>query len=77
MEDKRNFDILRWWKLNFERFPILSHLFRDVLAIPISTVASKYAFSTSGPILDIFKSSLTLKIMEILICTQYWLHMNT
>ncbi|XP_031097181.1 zinc finger BED domain-containing protein RICESLEEPER 2-like [Ipomoea triloba] len=56
-----------------QRFPILSKLARDVLAIPISTVASESAFSTSGRVLDPFKSSLTPKIVEALVCTQDWL----
>ena len=29
MEDEGNFNILKWWKLNSERFPILSHMARD------------------------------------------------
>ena len=35
------FDLLRWWKLNAERFPVLSCLAYDILAIPVSTVASE------------------------------------
>ena len=38
--DDEKFDLLRWWKLNSKRFPILSSLACDVLAIPISIVAS-------------------------------------
>ncbi|XP_019153569.1 PREDICTED: zinc finger BED domain-containing protein RICESLEEPER 2-like [Ipomoea nil] len=50
VEDEENvdFDVLRWWKVNSDRFPILSRMARDVLAVPISTVASESAFSTSG-----------------------------
>ena len=48
VEDDGNFEILRWWKLNCERFPILSRMARDVLGVPISTVASESAFSTSS-----------------------------
>ena len=33
VEDERSFDILRWWKLNSKRFPILSHMARDVLVV--------------------------------------------
>ncbi|KAM3284266.1 zinc finger BED domain-containing protein RICESLEEPER 2-like [Capsicum chacoense] len=33
-----DFDILNWWKVNSPRFPILSLLARDVLAIPMSSV---------------------------------------
>ena len=67
------FDLLEWWKCNAPRFPILSKMARDILAIPISTVASESAFSTSGRILDDFRSSLTPATLQSLICTQDWL----
>ncbi|XP_050214084.1 zinc finger BED domain-containing protein RICESLEEPER 2-like [Mercurialis annua] len=73
VEEEGDFDILRWWKLNSERLPILSRLARDVVAIPVSTVASESAFSTSGRVLDAFRSSLTPKIVEALVCCQDWL----
>ena len=66
--EEKKFDILKWWRLNAERFPILSKMARDLLVIPISTVASESAFSTSGRVLDAFKSSLTPKLVEALIC---------
>ncbi|WOL03489.1 zinc finger BED domain-containing protein RICESLEEPER 2-like [Canna indica] len=72
-EDKDDFDILKWWKLNSERFPILSHMARDILAIPISTVASESTFSAGGRVLDPFRSSLTPKMVESLICAQDWI----
>ncbi|XP_019164427.1 PREDICTED: zinc finger BED domain-containing protein RICESLEEPER 2-like [Ipomoea nil] len=62
-----------WWKSHSERFPILSKIARDVFAVPISTVASESCFSTSGRVLDPFRSFLTPKIVEALICTQDWL----
>ncbi|XBI28102.1 hypothetical protein VPH35_052403 [Triticum aestivum] len=67
------FNILEWWKVNSSRFPVLSRLARDVLAFPISTVASESAFSTGGRILDEFRSSLTPFMVQALICTQDWL----
>ncbi|XP_050878392.1 zinc finger BED domain-containing protein RICESLEEPER 1-like [Lathyrus oleraceus] len=37
--------ILTWWKLNRPRYPILSAMVKEVLATPISTVASENEFS--------------------------------
>ncbi|XP_031112250.1 zinc finger BED domain-containing protein RICESLEEPER 2-like [Ipomoea triloba] len=74
-DEDATFDVLKWWKGNSERFPILSKMARDLLAVPISTVASESAFSTSGRVLDLFRSSLTPKIVEALLCTQDWLRL--
>ena len=73
VDDSDEFDVFRWWKVNSERFPILSKMARDLLAVPISTVASESTFSTSGRVLDNFRSSLTPKIVQALVCTQDWL----
>ncbi|KAH9677883.1 transmembrane ascorbate ferrireductase 1 [Citrus sinensis] len=48
MED---FNILSWWKTNANRYPTLARIARDILAIPITTVASESAFNTSGRVL--------------------------
>ena len=63
--------------MNESRFPILARIARDVLAIPISTVASESVFSTGGRILDDFRSSLTPFMVQALICTQDWLRRST
>ena len=41
--------------------------------MPISTIASESTFSTSGWVLDAFRSSLTPKLVEALICVQDWI----
>ena len=72
-----SFDILRWWKVNSDRFPILSRMARDVLSVPISTVASESAFSTGGRVFNVFRSCLTPKIVGALICTSDWLRLSS
>lgn len=68
-----DFDILGWWKVNSLRFPVLSQMARDVLAMPISTVASESAFSTGGRIVNDFRSSLTPRMVQSLVCAQDWM----
>ncbi|GKV46143.1 hypothetical protein SLEP1_g53150 [Rubroshorea leprosula] len=72
-EDNPKLNILAWWKLNSPRFPVLSAMAKDVLAVPISIVASESCFSTNGRVPNAFRSSLTPRIVQALICAQDWL----
>ncbi|CAN0876089.1 Zinc finger BED domain-containing protein RICESLEEPER 2 [Linum grandiflorum] len=72
-ENGKLFDVLGWWKLNAFKCPVLSEMAKDILAVPISTVASVSCFSTGGRVLDDFRSSLTPAIVEALICAEDWL----
>lgn len=71
--DTENFKILDWWKVAGTRYPILRKIARDIFAIPISTVASESAFSTSGRVLSEHRSRLTPEILEALMCSQDWM----
>ena len=77
VDDDKNFDILGWWKVNSSKYPILAMMAKDILAIPVSTVASESAFSIEGRILDAFWSSLSPLVVESLICAQNWLRSTT
>lgn len=71
--ENEDFNILNWWKTNSLKYNIFSYVVRDVLAIPISTVAYESTFSTGGRIIDSFRSSLTTRDVETLIYTQNWI----
>ncbi|KAK9714313.1 hypothetical protein RND81_06G085700 [Saponaria officinalis] len=78
LEDAResrepSFNILQWWKDNQRRYHILVKMARDVLDIPVSTVASESAFSMGGKVLDSFRTSLSPRMIKTLICAQDWL----
>ncbi|CAN1763988.1 Putative AC transposase [Linum perenne] len=76
-QDEENFDILAWWKRNSSDYPILGLMAKDILAVQVSTVASESVFSTGGRVFDAFRSSLTPKVVESLICAQNWLRSST
>ncbi|KAL5716884.1 hypothetical protein ACHQM5_009994 [Ranunculus cassubicifolius] len=46
---------------------------RDILIIPVSTVASEAAFSVGGRVVDQFRSALLPENVEALVCTNDWL----
>jgi hypothetical protein len=70
---RKVFDILGWWKINAPKFPILSCIARDLLAVQASTVASESAFSIGGRVVSDYRSRLKSGTVEGLICLQDWL----
>ncbi|CAL2242251.1 unnamed protein product [Prunus armeniaca] len=56
--DDDDFDILCWSKSNGIKYLTLHDIARDILAIPVSTVASESCFSTSGRIINPHRSRL-------------------
>ena len=66
------FDALAWWKEKSMKFRILSKLASNVLAVPITTVASEATFSAGGRVIDPYRSSLAPETVQMLICTGDW-----
>ena len=47
-----DFDILNWWMNNAIKYPILSVMARDILAMPGSAVQCEAALSSEGPVIN-------------------------
>ncbi|KAL6497189.1 hypothetical protein OROGR_029118 [Orobanche gracilis] len=69
----QTFNLLEWWRGSEARYPVLSMIAKDIFAIPSSTVASESAFSLRKRVVDPFRSSLSPKMVETLVCTNDWL----
>ncbi|KAG6532332.1 hypothetical protein ZIOFF_006172 [Zingiber officinale] len=66
-------DVLGFWKAHQFRYPDLAQMARDILSVPISTVASESAFSTGGRILNQYRSAMKSDVVEALVCCRDWL----
>ncbi|KAL0325542.1 UNVERIFIED_CONTAM: Zinc finger BED domain-containing protein RICESLEEPER 1 [Sesamum radiatum] len=52
-KDGKDFDVLEWWRVDALKYKILSIMARDLLAIPITTIASEATFSSGSRVIDI------------------------
>ena len=68
----KNFDIVNWWKSHESTFPVLSKMVHDLLAPPMSTVASKFVFSIVANIIGDKKTTLAIEMVEDLTCMKDW-----
>ena len=72
-DNSPDFDILAWWKGNKGKYPIMVRIVKDIIAIPVSTVASESAFSTGGRFLSPHRRRLHPDTLEALMCAQNWI----
>ncbi|KAH7834817.1 hypothetical protein Vadar_019998 [Vaccinium darrowii] len=70
---KHEMDILEYWNETSKRYPDLAKMARDLLAIPVSTVASESTFSIGRRVISPFRSSLKPNTVQALICLQDWM----
>ncbi|KAJ6817385.1 uncharacterized protein M6B38_412575 [Iris pallida] len=73
-ETSDHFAVLEWWKRHDKRFPVLSNIARDLLMVPVSTVASESYFSASSRMLSDRRSRLKPDILEAIVCVQDWMN---
>lgn len=69
------FDILSWWNVT-GRYPTLKMIARDIFAIPITRIVSESALETGGRVLSGRCSHLSPKMLEALVCSQDWHHIE-
>jgi hypothetical protein len=65
-------DFINWWNVAGMKYPPLRKIARDIMAIPVTTVASESVFSTSGRIITPSHSRLAPNMVEALMCMQAW-----
>nr|GEZ69507.1 hypothetical protein [Tanacetum cinerariifolium] len=70
------FNDLEWWNVHQLKYPYLSKMAKDVLAIPVSTVASETTFSDGGRVIDPYRSALKSSTVEMLLCGGDWIRQN-
>ena len=70
---KTEINILDYWRGQQARYPDLTAMARDILAIPVSTVASESAFSVGAKVIDKYRTAMKSDITEALICTKDWM----
>ncbi|GKG34880.1 zinc finger BED domain-containing protein RICESLEEPER 2, partial [Tanacetum coccineum] len=68
LDEFASYDVLGFWKAKESQFPVLSRMARDILSVQATSVASESAFSTSGRVLSIRRTRLTLASLEICMC---------
>lgn len=66
-------DPIEWWRTYESRFPNLSRMARDYLAIPATSVPSERCFSIAGSVLTKRRSSMTEGMANAIMCCKYWL----
>ncbi|CAN1248467.1 Putative AC transposase, partial [Linum perenne] len=72
-ERSTDFNVIDWWKENRLTYKILSRMATEIMAIPITSVASEAAFSAGGRVIEPSRASLGKKTIQALLCSQDWL----
>ncbi|KAL0238442.1 hypothetical protein GEMRC1_012915 [Eukaryota sp. GEM-RC1] len=67
---------LNFWKHRTDKYPVLSSIARQFLAVQVSSVASERCFSVSGRTLSKTRNRLSDEVLEVLLCLKSWYAMN-
>jgi hypothetical protein len=75
-EHCKNFDSLKFWKQNKEKFPALADLARTILGIPATSAMIEREFSKTGYIIRPHRRRLNCKLSELLFFLKCNNHLN-
>jgi hypothetical protein len=67
-----DFSVLAWWHEHKLTYPVLSILAKDVMTVPVSTISSESAFSTTGRIIEERRRKLGSDTVEMLALVKDW-----
>jgi hypothetical protein len=65
-------DILLWWKVNSKKYPNLSRMARDYLAIPGTSASSERLFSSGKLMITDTRSRLSASTIQACQCLKSW-----
>lgn len=66
-------DVLDWWKVNSSRYPRLSLMARDFLAVQSTALLPEHIFCTMGEEVDRQRSSIPQYDTQALLCVKSWM----
>nr|GEV92624.1 zinc finger BED domain-containing protein DAYSLEEPER isoform X1 [Tanacetum cinerariifolium] len=65
-------DVLEWWKMNSTRYPRLSVMARDFLAVQATSMAPEDLFCSKGDEVERVKRSLPYSSVQAILCVKSW-----
>lgn len=65
-------DVLEWWKVNSTRYPRLSVMARDFLAVQATSMAPEDLFCSKGDEVERVKRSLPYSSVQAILCVKSW-----
>ena len=63
-------DLLSWWRVHQEQLPLLAHLTRVVMAVPVASSSSERLFSLSGRLVTPARNRLDPTKVETMVMIQ-------
>ena len=66
-------DVLAWWKGKSKKYPNLSRMARDYLAIPATSTSSERLFSSGKQMISDARNSLSPSTIQACQCLKSWI----